>query len=151
MNRTLYLNRCRITLVILISAAFLASCKTTDATRPTVEVVGEQVTVPGGSYTNVTPAELDTMLMNKDFTLINVHIPFEGKIVQTDLIIPYDQINQNQFEFPADKNAKIVLYCRSGHMSDSAAKTLINLGYANIWNLAGGMVAWENADLPIEH
>jgi len=36
-------------------------------------------------------------------------------------------------------------------MSDIAAKTLIQLGYTNIWNLDGGMVAWENAGFPIEH
>lgn len=116
-----------------------------------MEVRGEVVTVQGGSYTNVTPLELDTMLTSKDFTMINVHTPFEGKIAQTDLSIPYDQIQQNLDKLPSEKNARIVLYCRSGHMSDIAAKTLIQLGYKNIWNLDGGMVAWENAGLPIEH
>ncbi len=136
--------------ILLIIASFLAACQ--PASKPSeVQVVGEQVNVSGGFYTNVTPAELDSMLQNKDFTMINVHTPFEGKIAHTDLLIPYDQIAQDGNQLPADKNAKILVYCRSGHMSDIAAKTLIKMGFTNIWNLAGGMVAWENASLPIEH
>jgi rhodanese-related sulfurtransferase len=49
-----------------------------------------------------------------------------------------------------DKNAKIVLYCRSDRMSNTAAKTLVGLGYTNIYNLDGGMVDWEAAGLTIE-
>lgn len=89
------------------------------------------------------------MLENKDFTFINVHIPFEGNIPGTDLSIPYDQIDQNLAKIP-DKNAKIVLYCRSDRMSNIAAKTLVGLGYTNIYNLDGGMVDWEAAGLTIE-
>jgi rhodanese-related sulfurtransferase len=115
-----------------------------------VEVVGKQVAVDGGgSYTDVSVAELQTMLANKDFTFINVHIPFEGNIAGTDLSIPYDQVAQNLDKIP-DKNAKIVLYCRSDRMSNIAAKELVGLGYTNVWNLDGGMVAWEAAGLPIE-
>ncbi len=91
------------------------------------------------------------MLAAKDFTFINVHTPFDGSIAKTDLSIPYDQIEQNLNKLPADKNAKIVLYCRSGRMSNIAAKKLVSLGYTNIWELAGGMAAWQQAGLKINH
>lgn len=90
------------------------------------------------------------MVANKDFTFVNVHIPFEGDIAKTDVSIPYDQIDQNLDKLPSDKNAKIALYCRSGRMSAIAAKTLVGLGYTNLWNLSGGMVAWEQAGLKID-
>jgi phage shock protein E len=108
------------------------------------------VTVPGGSYREVSVNRLQEMLEDKDFTFINVHIPFEGDIPNTDLSIPYNQIENNLELLPADKEAKIVLYCRSDRMSTIAARELVELGYTDIWNVAGGMVAWERAGLPLE-
>jgi rhodanese-related sulfurtransferase len=112
-------------------------------------VTGEAVSVADGSYKNISADELAAMLKNKDFVFINVHIPFAGDIAQTDLSIPYDEIEQNLSQFPTDKNAKIVLYCRSGRMSQIAAEELVSLGYTNIWNLEGGMVEWEQAGYPL--
>jgi len=79
-----------------------------------------------------------------------VHIPFAGNISDTDLSIPYDDIEENLSQLPSDKNAKVVLYCRSGRMSQIAAEKLVSLGYTNIWNLKGGMVDWEQAGYNIE-
>jgi rhodanese-related sulfurtransferase len=134
---------------ILIITILLVGCNNSAVPPATVEIVGKQVSVDGGSYTDVSASELQTMLANKDFSLVNVHIPFEGNIAGTDLSIPYDQIAQNIDKLP-DKNAKIVLYCRSGRMSAIAAETLVSLGYTNVWNLDGGMVAWEAAGNTIE-
>jgi rhodanese-related sulfurtransferase len=113
-------------------------------------VVGKQIAVPGGSYIDVSVAELQAMLENKDFTFVNVHIPFEGDIAGTDLSIAYNEIEQNLQKLPADKGAKLVLYCRSDRMSSIAAETLVSLGYTDVWNLDGGMVAWEQAGLTLE-
>jgi len=82
------------------------------------------------------------MLKSKDFTLLNVKTPYIGEIDGTDLYIPYDQIASRVSELPADKGAKILVYCRSGVESAQAAQSLIGLGYKNIWNLDGGMNAW---------
>jgi rhodanese-related sulfurtransferase len=129
----------------LLAAVILAGCQT----RP---VTGETVIVAGGSYQNVTPNGLSAMLKNKDFVFVNVHIPFAGNIAGTDLSIPYDQISapENLSQLPSDKNARIVLYCRSGRMSTIAAEELVSLGYTNLWNLKGGMVDWEQAGYEIE-
>ena len=136
-------------ILLIVIAVLFSACKSSATSQPAVKVVGQKVSVDGGSYTDVSVAELQTMLSNKDFTFVNVHIPFEGNISQTDLSIPYDQIDQNLDKLPSDKNAKIVLYCRSGRMSTIAATKLVSLGYTNIWELSGGMVAWEQAGLKI--
>ena len=108
-----------------------------------------KVNVTGGSYTDVAPAQLKQMLAAKDFVFVNVHIPYAGEIEKTDAFIPYNEIEQNISKFPADKNAKIFLYCQSGRMSAIAAEELVKRGYTNLWNLDGGMSAWESAGLPL--
>src|SRR5581483_2178090 len=99
----------RILLVSTFLMVFLAACQSQPA-----EITGDTVAVDGGMYTSVNANELNTMLKNKDFVFINVHIPFEGNIAGTDLSIAYDQITDpvNLAQLPVDKNAKIVLYCR---------------------------------------
>jgi rhodanese-related sulfurtransferase len=131
----------RLTLVIL-SAVFLAACGATAAPLPTVS---ESAPPPAGTYGHLSPAQLNAMLAQKRFTFIDVHTPYEGEIASTDAFIPYDEIDQKRDGLPGDKNAMIVLYCRSGRMSNIAANTLIKLGYTNVWSLDGGMAAWESA------
>lgn len=133
----------QLSVFILFVAILLTGCQPNPVT-------GETVMVTGGSYQNITPDALNTMLKDKDFIFINVHIPFAGNIAGTDLSIPYDQIEQNLSQLPSDKNSKIVLYCRSGRMSQIAAEKLVSLGHTAVWNLKGGMVDWEQAGYDLE-
>jgi phage shock protein E len=104
-------------------------------------VYAAEVTAP--SFQTITSAQLATMLEDKNFAFINVHIPYEGEIAPTDAFIPFDEIGAKLDLLPADKDAAIVLYCRSGRMSEIAANELAALGYSNVSHLAGGMVDWE--------
>ena len=138
----------RLLFVAILFFLLLAACAGPIA--PATSSKSAKVSVPGGSYTNVSVTQLKAMLDKKDFAFINVHIPYEGEIANTDAFVPYNKIDKNLDKLPADKNAKIVLYCRSGRMSTLAAETLIRLGYANVWNVDGGMIAWEALGLPLK-
>jgi phage shock protein E len=129
-------------IVIVVGGWVIASG---GSTKPVVASDGTVVQANGGTWTNITPDKLASMLDHKDFTLLNVKTPYIGEIAGTDLYIPYDQVAARAAELPADKTAKIVVYCRSGHESAIAAQTLIDLGYTHIDNLDGGMTAWTES------
>ncbi len=57
----------------------------------------------------ITPNSLNNVLAKKDFTMINVHTPYEGEIAHTDAFIPYDEMKANEASLPKDKNTPIVL------------------------------------------
>ena len=125
---------------IMLLNVILVAC---GSTVPAQTAEPQPVQVNGGSYWDITPAQLNSMLEHKDFLLVNVHIPYGGELPQTDLFVPYNKIEENLSKFPKDMGAKIVLYCRSGPMSAAAARELVKLGFTNVSDLTGGMSAWE--------
>jgi rhodanese-related sulfurtransferase len=107
---------------------------------------------PVEPYEDISVETLADMMEERpeSFLLINTHVPYEGDILGTDLSIPYNEIPAYLDQLSTDKDAEIVLYCRSDKMSRSAAEDLAQLGYTNLKNLDGGFVAWRNAGFPFE-
>ncbi|MBI5944758.1 MAG: rhodanese-like domain-containing protein [Chloroflexi bacterium] len=125
-----------------VSLFLLAACQAE-------EQIGIQAEMNGTPYRVVSVQELQSMLETKDFTMINVHTPWEGDIPQTDLRLAYDQIDGNLGQLPAKKDAKIVVYCLTSGMAKKAVASLLSQGYTNIWMLEGGTTAWEESGLII--
>ncbi|HSH30388.1 MAG TPA: rhodanese-like domain-containing protein [Thiohalobacter sp.] len=63
--------------------------------------------------------------------------------------IPLAQLNQRLSELKTGKDKPVVAYCRSGSRSNKAATQLRKAGFEQVYNLAGGILAWENANLPL--
>ncbi len=101
------------------------------------------------NYKDITVAELQKMLQSKPPRLIDVRTDAEvarGKIPQGDSLplhlIPL-RINE------LDKNATTVFYCQMGGRSAQAAAFAAASGFAEVYNLQGGITAWHAAGLPI--
>ena len=100
----------------------------------------------------ITVQDLKKMIDNKeDFQLIDVRETFE-----------YEMSNLNGLNIPlagllleADKISKdkpVIMQCRSGARSAAAVNQLEQLGYTNLYNLKGGILAWKaefEPDMPI--
>lgn len=98
---------------------------------------------------SLSPQELRSRMDRPDVLLVNVHVPYEGQIPGTDLQIPFDQIEKYLDQLPADRATPIAVYCMSGRMSEIAADKLMELGYREVLDLDGGMIAWDQAGLPL--
>lgn len=59
-------------------------------------------------------------------------------------LLPVGEIRNMQTD-PIDgwKNEEVILYCRSGNRSGQATMILEQLGFENVKNLTGGMLAWQ--------
>lgn len=49
-----------------------------------------------------------------------------------------------------DKSTELVLYCGGGYRSALAADVLQDMGYTNVWSMAGGWKAWQGSGAPVE-
>jgi len=108
------------------------------------KVVKKEENFKKSSYNPITPEQLQEMKKNKDFILVDTHTPLQKHIEGTDLVIAYNDIENNLSKLPSDKNAKIVLYCAGGWMSKVAADKLISLGYTNIYDLIWWKYNYDN-------
>lgn len=133
-----------------LACVLLAGCAGEAPEDEAPQTFGEPVVVEGGEYREIIVPELQAMLDAEEFPLINVHIPFAGNIPGTDESIPYDEIADNLDRLPDDRDATIVLYCRTGPMSERAATVLTGLGYTDVYHLDGGLMAWSSAGLSLE-
>lgn len=125
----------------IIFTVFLASLLLANGCSQSIESV--EVSPEEISFKNITAIEFVSMEESKDFFLMDVHIPEQNHIEGTDAVISYLDIAENLDELPEDKDAPIVVYCRSGSMSLTASQDLIDLGYTDVTNLVGGINAYN--------
>lgn len=78
----------------------------------------------------------------KDFQLIDVREPFEYEMSNIEgENIPLSGVVLEASKISKDK--PVVMQCRSGKRSAQACMLLEqNLGYTNLYNLEGGILAW---------
>ena len=98
----------------------------------------------------VEPAVFSKLAKNENNFLLDVHTPEQTHIPGTDKFIPFDQIAENIGQLPADKNTNILVYCRSGSMSKIAAQKISELGYANVYDLKGGIDGYRESNVEVK-
>ena len=103
------------------------------------------------SYQNISLDQFVKMFEQKDFILMNVHIPYQGEIPGTDLLLPFNKIDQHRGELPLDKDKKIVVYCMTGPMGYYAADKLTAMGFTRVFHFERGMKAWSSSGRQLEN
>ena len=97
-------------------------------------------------FKTILPEELKVKIESgENVKLIDVREPHENAEFNIGgILLPLGKIQTMQLDEIEDmKMDEIVLYCRSGMRSGQAAMVLQQLGFTNVTNLTGGMVAWK--------
>ncbi len=93
-------------------------------------------------YKNINFEQAKHILDNESVILLDVRTEEEfvtGHIANA-INIPVDELEERVDELK-DKQAKILVYCKSGRRSVIASEILVNAGFANVYNM-GGVVDW---------
>ena len=94
-------------------------------------------------YNKITAEEAKEMIDTQEVIILDVRTQeeFKEKHIEGALLIPdYELANVAKSKLP-DKNKKILVYCRSGNRSKSAARLLIDMGYTDVYDF-GGIINW---------
>jgi len=92
------------------------------------------------------------ILDNPDGFLLDVRTQAEWEQdghLENATLIPHTELESREGELPSDKDALILLYCRSGNRSQDAAQTLLDMGFTNLMELETGINGWKDAGLPV--
>ncbi|HLD38370.1 MAG TPA: rhodanese-like domain-containing protein [Candidatus Nanoarchaeia archaeon] len=137
-NKTFPFQGTLLTLVLLIIIGVLIQISLGDS--------GENKNTIPSSIELLPPEEFEKVIQNESIFLLNVHTPYSGKINGTDETIEdWENLDKYMEKLPMDVSVPIAVYCRSGKMSADASKQLLEMGYQNIYELDGGMTAWEES------
>lgn len=80
---------------------------------------------------------------NTDFQLIDVREAHEVEICEIGgEHIPMGEVLDNLDKI--SKTKQVIIHCRSGARSGSICQALEKVGYTNVYNLKGGILAWAN-------
>jgi hydroxyacylglutathione hydrolase len=71
----------------------------------------------------------------------------EDKAIPGSVHVPLNHLSERIGELPADR--PLLVHCAGGYRSSIAASILHQHGFAHVQELAGGIAAWETANLPI--
>jgi len=102
-------------------------------------------------YGAASPTEATQLINHEDAVVLDVREDNEfhsGHIVNS-VHIPMSFLKDRVTELEKHKSKPIIVSCRSGSRSASACSVLKKQGFENVYNLKGGVMAWQHANLPL--
>ena len=107
---------------------------------------GSKVEQTKGTFKNVSVTDLNTAISeNNKVIMLDVRTPGEVSQGYVENAINID-INNSDFKSKVtdlDKSKTVYVYCRSGHRSQTASKVLVDMGFSDVRNVEGGILAWS--------
>lgn len=133
----------------LVVIAFLAgnaiSSKLSKKSTPQVQGVTQQVS-------SLTPSQFNELLQTNKYLLLDIRTADEyaaGHLKNAQQIDYYQTQAFSDYLDKLDKNAKYLIYCRTGKRSSAALQIMQSKGFEDVTELLGGYNAWVTVGLPI--
>jgi rhodanese-related sulfurtransferase len=103
-------------------------------------------------YSEISPSEATRMLSHDEPLLLDVREidEFRAGYLMGAKHIPLGQLASKADQLEAWKDKPVIIYCRSGNRSGVACGQLAKLGFTQLHNLAGGILAWQHENLPVK-
>jgi rhodanese-related sulfurtransferase len=124
--------------ILIALVLLITSC--VPAAGPVVTETEEPVMA---EYIKINAVEAKIMIDSEDVIILDVRTleEYEEIRIEGALLIPEDQIRSLAPELLPDKEAIILIYCRSGRRSEIASRELIDMGYQHVYDF-GGIIDW---------
>lgn len=120
----------RIIPILLVMLILLSACRKNGEDS----VVYQKITAQQAK--EIIDSNLKTIILD-----VRTKAEYDEGHIKDSILIPDTEIAEKAENMLPDKNAEILIYCRSGRRSEVAAKKLINLGYTNVKDF-GGIIDW---------
>lgn len=123
----------RFLLILFVLTIILTGCTNMDKNNNTQET----------TYKKISAQDAKSIIDSEDVIILDVRTPeeYNSGHIENAVLLPVTEITDKAEEVLPDKDAKILVYCRSGNRSATAAKDLINMGYTNVFDF-GGINSW---------
>ena len=120
-------------------------------TQPARQLTGAATTTfqPAPEATDVDAATVHRWLENGEALLVDIREmdEFEMERIPGAVLLPGSVLDTESF--PVISGLKIVLFCLTGRRSLAIAEQLLRAGFAEVYSLAGGTMAWRAAGFEI--
>lgn len=143
-------------LLLLIALILLVSCSgEPEQQQRDVDTPDKQQAVAvkvDPEFRSISASEAYALLTKEqDVMIIDVRSVAEHEQVRISgsVAVPFEEILQGQTQLPKDRT--LLLVCAVGGRSYAAGLYLANQKYPRIYNLRGGISAWEKTGLPVEY
>lgn len=102
-------------------------------------------------FSTVGPAAAISLINNEETVLLDVreNNEVDSGMISNAIHIPLSALNKRLSELDKYKENSVLVYCRSGNRSGSVCRTLTGRGFEKVFNLVGGIMAWQDAHLPV--
>ncbi len=96
-------------------------------------------------YKNITAKEVLEEVDKNDYFILDVrsNLEFKQGHLGNAINVDVEELNENILDLIPNKERKILVYCQSGNRSKIASERLVSYGYTHVYNMVGGITAYE--------